>query len=151
MIDFDIKDEFLVLVDIERLKHVVQFVLNHEAIQEEVEISVVLGDNEMIRTLNRDYLGSDTPTDVLSFPSEEINPETGFRYLGDIMISIPRALEQAETSNHPLSAELELLLVHAVLHLLGFDHADLEEKQLMWIEQTAILKTLNTPLNCFPD
>ena len=151
MIDFDIKDEFLALVDIERLIHVVLFVLNHEAIQEEVEISVVLGDDDMIRTLNRDYLGSDTPTDVLSFPSEEINPESGFRYLGDIMISVPRAQEQAGISNHPLSAEIELLLVHAVLHLLGFDHGDLEEKQIMWAEQTEILKKLDTPLNCFPE
>ncbi len=106
------------------------------------EITILLTDDAQLHQLNRDYLGIDSPTDVLSFPASETDPETGARYLGDIIISIPRAESQARAAGHPLEAEVQLLVVHGVLHLLGHDHAHAEEKSKMWKAQGEILETL---------
>jgi probable rRNA maturation factor len=95
-----------------------------------------------LQELNRDYLGIDAPTDVLSFPASETDPETGARYLGDILISVPRAQSQAEAAGHALESEVQLLVVHGVLHLLGHDHAKPEEKRRMWKAQAEILESL---------
>ena len=106
------------------------------------DLTVVLTDDARLQTLNRDYLGIDAPTDVLSFPASETDPETGARYLGDIIISIPRAEAQAKSAGHPLEAEVQLLVVHGVLHLLGHDHAEAEEKTKMWKAQAEVLERL---------
>jgi len=106
------------------------------------DISIVLTDDARLHQLNREYLGVDSPTDVLSFPASETDPETGARYLGDILISIPRAEEQAKLAGHPLESEVQLLVVHGVLHLLGHDHADAKEKAAMWQVQTEILESI---------
>ena len=106
------------------------------------DISIVLTDDARLHQLNRDYLGVDAPTDVLSFPASETDPETGARYLGDILISIPRAEEQAKLAGHPLESEVQLLVVHGILHLLGFDHAEAEEKTKMWKAQAEILESI---------
>ena len=103
---------------------------------------IVLTDDRQLHELNRDYLGVDAPTDVLSFPASESDPETGSTYLGDILISIPRANQQAQTAGHPVEAEVQLLVVHGVLHLLGYDHADEDEKARMWEEQGKVLEKL---------
>jgi probable rRNA maturation factor len=95
-----------------------------------------------IQALNRDYLGHDDPTDVLSFPADEVDPATGVRYLGDVAISIARAAEQARRAGHSLEAEAQLLVVHGVLHLLGHDHADPADKERMWAAQAEILEQL---------
>jgi probable rRNA maturation factor len=108
----------------------------------DTELTIVLTDDAQLRELNRDYLGIDAPTDVLSFPASETDPETGARYLGDILISVPRARDQAEAAGHPLESELQLLVVHGVLHLLGHDHAQAEEKARMWKAQAEILEGL---------
>jgi probable rRNA maturation factor len=71
-----------------------------------------------------------------------MDPETGARYIGDILISIPRAQAQADAAGHPLEAEVQLLVVHGVLHLIGHDHAEAEDKARMWKAQTEILKQL---------
>lgn len=105
-------------------------------------LSVVLADDARLQALNREYLGIDAPTDVLSFPASETDPETGGRYLGDILISVPRARAQAEAAGHPLESELQLLVVHGVLHLLGHDHAQAEDKARMWKAQAEILERL---------
>lgn len=115
-------------------------VLNHENAQG--DITIVLTDDSQLRELNRDYLGIDAPTDVLSFPASELDPETGARYLGDILISFSRASEQAQSAGHPLEAEIQLLVVHGTLHLLGYDHADAKEKKRMWAAQAEVLKRL---------
>jgi probable rRNA maturation factor len=104
------------------------------------DLSVVLTDDARLRQLNRDYLGADAPTDVLSFPASETDPETGSSYLGDILVSIPRAEAQAQAAGHPLEAEVQLLVVHGVLHLLGYDHANPEEKSRMWAAQAEVLE-----------
>lgn len=108
----------------------------------EGDITVVLTDDSRLHKLNREYLGIDAPTDVLSFPASETDPETGARYLGDILISIPRADAQAKAAGHPIESEVQLLVVHGVLHLLGYDHADAKEKSKMWKAQAEILERL---------
>ena len=116
--------------------------LEHEAESRESELSIVLTDEARLQGLNRDYLGIDAPTDVLSFPASETDPETGARYIGDVLISIPRAQLQADAAGHPLEWEAQLLVVHGVLHLLGHDHAQATEKARMWKAQAEILERL---------
>jgi probable rRNA maturation factor len=87
-------------------------------------------------------LGQNTATDVLAFPSEESDPDSGARYLGDVLISIPRAAEQAAVAGHSLEAEAQLLVVHGVLHLLGHDHTVAADKARMWAAQAEILGEL---------
>ena len=106
------------------------------------DITIVLTDDAQLHELNRDYLGVDAPTDVLSFPASESDPETGAPYLGDILISIPRATQQAQAAGHPVEAEVQLLVVHGTLHLLGYDHAEAEEKARMWDAQADVLERL---------
>jgi len=115
-------------------------VLSHQAT--DGDLSIVLTDDAQLHELNRDYLGIDAPTDVLSFPASETDPETGRRYLGDILISVPRADEQAWAARHPLEAEVQLLIVHGTLHLLGYDHAEEDEKARMWKVQAEVLERL---------
>jgi probable rRNA maturation factor len=78
----------------------------------------------------------------LSFPASESDPETGARYLGDILISVSRAAEQAKTAGYDVRDELQLLVVHGVLHLLGHDHAEAEGKARMWAAQSEVLERL---------
>ncbi len=106
------------------------------------DLSVVLSDDEQLQQLNRDYLGIDAPTDVLSFSASETDPESGEPYLGDILISVARAAQQAQAAGHPLAAEVQLLVVHGVLHLLGHDHAEPGQKARMWADQAEVLKLL---------
>src|SRR4026209_2282829 len=114
------------------IERTVRAALAHQQESLDSNLSVVLTDNRKLRTLNRDYLGIDAPTDVLSFPASEPDPETGARYIGDILISIARAQIQATGAGHPLESEVQLLVVHGVLHLLGHDHAEAQEKVRMW-------------------
>ena len=106
------------------------------------DMTIVLTDDRQLHELNLDYLGVDSPTDVLSFPAGEVDPETEALYLGDIAVSIPRATQQAQTGGHPLEAEVQLLVVHGTLHLLGYDHSTDEEKAVMWAEQARVLERL---------
>jgi len=126
------------------IEHAACAALKHQKESPKANLSVVLTDNRKLRALNRDYLGIDAPTDVLSFPASEADesetdPETGSRYLGDILISIPYARKGAKQAGNSLEAEVQLLVVHGVLHLLGHDHAKLKEKAKMWKAQREIL------------
>lgn len=116
--------------------------LEHESRPLDSELSIILTDDTRLHELNLNYLGVDAPTDVLSFPASETDPETGARYIGDILISITRAQSQATAAGHPLESEVQLLVVHGVLHLLGHDHAEAQEKARMWQAQTEILAQL---------
>ena len=124
------------------LEHAANAALAKQAHSLDVELSVILTDDARLHELNLNYLGVDAPTDVLSFPASETDPETGARYIGDILISIPRAQAQAEAAGHSLEAEVQLLVVHGVLHLMGHDHAEAEEKARMWKAQAEILEGL---------
>lgn len=108
----------------------------------DADLTLVLTDDSHIQALNREFLGHDTPTDVLSFPADESDPETGRHYLGDVIISLPRAIEQAGERGHAVESEAQLLVVHGVLHLLGHDHAGKQEKTAMWAAQATILESL---------
>lgn len=106
------------------------------------DITLLLAGDDLVRSLNRRYLRRDRTTDVLSFPSGERAIGRGSAYLGDIAISVPRARVQANRAGHSLSAELQLLVVHGVLHLLGHDHRTAVQKRRMWGLQAAVLANL---------
>ncbi len=102
-------------------------VFAYEQITEAAEINVTFIDDEEIRRLNKQFRNKDSATDVLSFPLGERgnwdkNPETGASMIGDIAISMERALEQAERAGHGLKWEVAVLTIHSALHLLGYDH-----------------------------
>lgn len=132
------------LTEIERL-------LNYAGAKEEVqagsELSVTFVSNERIQEINRDYRDKDRATDVISFAMEELGEGemeiVGAeipRILGDIIISIPKAREQAEEYNHSFMRELGFLAVHGFLHLLGYDHLTPEEEKQMVNKQNEILE-----------
>lgn len=110
------------------------------------EMTLALSDDAHLHELNRQFLEIDAPTDVLSFPSGETDPDSQALYLGDVIISYPRALAQANTGGHAVEDELQLLTVHGALHLLGHDHADDEQKAVMWALQARALEALGCPL-----
>ena len=102
-------------------------VLQAEKFGSDAEVSVSFVDNERIHELNAQYRNVDIETDVLSFPMGEngeydTNMDTGAKILGDIVISVPKAMEQAKAYNHSLQREIGFLTVHSMLHLLGYDH-----------------------------
>ncbi|KAB2493551.1 rRNA maturation RNase YbeY [Priestia endophytica] len=111
------------------------------------ELSLTFVDNDAIQDINREYRGKDKPTDVISFAMEEMGEgeleivgEDLPRALGDIIISIPKAEEQAEEYGHSFMRELGFLAVHGFLHLLGYDHETEEEEKEMFTRQTEILE-----------
>lgn len=126
------------------MRTAVKTTLSQQMQLDECIVSIWLTDDAHIQQLNRDYLGYDKPTDVLSFPAGDEMPgmHEELDYLGDIAISVPYATRQAERAGHDLAAEIQLLTVHGVLHLLGHDHADPHEKETMWAAQTAVLTLL---------
>jgi probable rRNA maturation factor len=121
--------------------------LSHERDGEEPDLTLRLTDDEQMQALNNQYRGVDSSTDVLAFPSGEADPDSGSVYLGDVVISVPRAASQAQVGGHSLEAELQLLVVHGVLHLLGYDHASDDDKALMWGVQAEILTAIGCPID----
>lgn len=115
--------------------------LAHQGVEPPAALTVLLTGDEALQIMNREFRGLDTPTDVLSFESDLEIPEVG-RYLGDIAIAIPTALRQAAAHPHNPRQEFELLTVHGVLHLLGHDHAEEDEKKKMWEAQEEIQNQL---------
>lgn len=124
------------------LERAAQETLRFTSTSSGVDLTILVSDDAQLRQLNHQFLGIDEPTDVLSFPAGHIDPDTNTTYLGDIVLSYPRASEQAIAAGHPLEEELRLLAVHGVLHLLGYDHAEPEEQAVMWNAQDQILKRL---------
>jgi probable rRNA maturation factor len=132
----------LTYVDQTALERAAQLTLRRAGIDANSEAVIVVSDDAHLQALNRQFLGVDAPTDVLSFPGGDTDPDSDALYLGDVIISLPRAQAQAAASGHPLRDELQLLVVHGMLHLLGYDHAEESEKAEMWGIQTAILEDL---------
>ena len=125
-------------------------VLQLENFDGSAEVSVRFVDNEEIRKLNKQYRNIDKETDVLSFPMGEngvydVNHDTGAKILGDIVISMEKAVEQAKMYNHPLQREVGFLTVHSMLHLLGYDHMEPEEEKEMFAKQKEILELAGIP------
>lgn len=129
---------------LEALETAVTATLRHAQTALPAALTLLITDDAQIRQLNRDFRDEDKPTDVLSFPAGAALPgmDEALPYLGDIAISAPYAQRQAQAAGHPLTAELQLLAVHGVLHLLGYDHGAPEEKAEMWAMQTAVLSAL---------
>ena len=148
MIDFifDYTDETLTENQEQVLKKAVETALEMEGFELDCEISVVITDNEGIREINRDYRDIDAPTDVLSFPQYDFVEPTVFAetpvepvMLGDIVISKERLISQAEEIGHSFEDELSYLTVHSVLHLLGYDHIDEQDKKIMRAREKLIV------------
>ncbi len=145
-IEVQIDERFRTQVQSEPLHGAALATLIHQRVEELCELAVVVTDDEALRELNCRHRGIDAPTDVLAFPDETRGPFVGApglsRYLGDIIISFPRAGDQAAEAGHAVQAELQLLVVHGVLHLLGYDDVMEEQRAKMWAAQAEILQTL---------
>lgn len=122
-------------------------VLSMEEFDGKAEVSVTFVDDDTIHQLNKQYRNIDRATDVLSFPLGEngvydINNDTGAKLLGDIVISIPHALDQADRYGHTLQREIGFLTVHSMLHLLGYDHVNggIESVRMREKEETVLTK-----------
>jgi probable rRNA maturation factor len=127
------------------LRNAAQATLLQQRVPAGVELTIVITGNAQLRSLNRAFRDVDAPTDVLSFATDErLRPNAV--YLGDVIISYPKAREQAKAGGHSVQAELQLLVVHGVLHLLGYDHYTKAEKNLMWKAQAAVLKKLGAEI-----
>ncbi|MGL4694706.1 rRNA maturation RNase YbeY [Enterococcus larvae] len=136
---------------IREVENLLQFAADFLDISEDTELSVTFMDNEGIRVINRDYRGKDAATDVISFAMEEQgdgempvifdeDDDMAFpRNLGDLMISIERAAEQAVDYGHSFERELGFLAVHGFLHLNGYDHMNEEDEKEMFGLQKEIL------------
>ena len=134
-------------------------VLRLEQFEGPAEISVTVVDNKQIHELNRLHRGIDAPTDVLSFPMGEngvydINPENGAQILGDVVISMEKAAEQADRYGHTLQREVGYLTAHSVLHLLGYDHENnglervrMREKEELVMTQLGLPSTSSYVMN----
>lgn len=127
-----------------RLKSLAQRLLQAERCGENTEASILLTDDESIRILNRDYRRIDSATDVLSFSQTEGDegpagePDDGL--LGDVVISVETARRQAREQGRSLDEELDTLLAHGLLHLLGYDHEKPEDEERMFARQDELLK-----------
>jgi len=117
------------------IKKAIKAALVFERIDYGCEINVKITHNAGVQNLNREYRQKDAPTDVLSFPMGDVNPENGLMILGDIVISAEKAKEQSETLNQSIEREIMFLAVHAVLHLLGYDHELSEDDDLVMINK----------------
>jgi len=128
--------------DQERLISLADFSLNSMGIHPDSELSISIVDEEEMSSLHMQWMDEPGPTDVLSFPMDEMKPysaTTGPGILGDIVLCPEFAVEQARTAGHSLQEELELLTVHGVLHLLGFDHRENDERKIMFAKQDELL------------
>lgn len=129
--------------------------LNARFVQPDTEMGLLITGQERIQELNKSYRGKDKPTDVLSFymtkgsslaqTSDEFDfaaPPDGFAHLGEVIISYPQAVIQAKERNHPVKKEMATLVIHGILHLLGFDHNTDEEEDEMKALEEDILKNM---------
>ena len=129
-----VADEQDVAVDIETLRRLAAFVLAHQRVPDTMELSVLCVAPDVIAELNRHHMDADRPTDVLAFPMDLPGEALGDEpaVLGDVVLCPAVAVEQAPRHGKSATAELELLLVHGILHLLGHDHAEPDERDVMF-------------------
>ena len=142
MILITVQDNFRELIADQLLKSAAEAVLFECSLPDSPSLLIRITDDEELKTLNLQYRGIDKTTDVLSFLADFEDPDLESRYLGDIVIAYPRAEEQAHKRGHFVEAELQLLVVHGTLHLLGYEHGEKTEKEDMWSIQSRILERL---------
>lgn len=145
-IDFMDETNELKKADFDLVESLLNFAANKLEIEPDSEVSITFVSNERIQEINRDYRDKDQPTDVISFAMEElgegeieINGVNMPRVLGDIIISVSKAHEQANDYGHPFTRELGFLALHGFLHLLGYDHMTAEDEKEMFGLQKDIL------------
>lgn len=136
-------------IEAEWMQGVVEKILVSENMPLNVEVSLLLTGQERIQELNREYRGKDKPTDVLSFalseqkddpePTAFIGPPDGLMHLGEVIISYPQAVIQAEEHGHSPKKEMAILIVHGILHILGYDHEKPELEPAMEAKEKAIM------------
>jgi len=132
------------------LEAVARKLLTAENIGAKAEVGLVISTGERVQELNRDYRGQDEPTDVLAFSARDeadglppfIPPPDGVLHLGEVIISYPQALIQAEEHGHPIKKELSILLIHGLLHLLGYDHEESEAERKMQAREKELLSLI---------
>jgi len=147
-IGIHVEEKFRGLVDEGWARRIAQTVLRAEGVAPPYEVSLVFTDSETVQRLNRDYRGVDEPTDVLAFymlPQTEVDdsfalPPDGVTRLGEVIISYPQAVAQAREQGHSPERELALLVIHGILHLLGYDHEEPEEESKMRERERELLK-----------
>jgi probable rRNA maturation factor len=147
-IEIFVEEEFRGLVDGGWVKKIVRQVLKAEGVALPHEVGLVFTDSETVQRLNRDYRSVDEPTDVLAFymlPQKGADsffalPPDGVTRLGEVIISYPQAVAQAREQEHPPERELALLIIHGILHLLGYDHEEPEEESKMRERERELLE-----------
>ncbi len=131
------------------IKGIVKSALAAQGIGDDVEMGLVIASQERVQELNKTYLGKDEPTDVLAFSAREelgadlppfVPPPDGVLHLGEVIISYPQAVKQAEEHLHSIKREVAILVIHGVLHLLGYDHGEPELARQMAAREATILK-----------
>ncbi|MDD5083053.1 MAG: rRNA maturation RNase YbeY [Dehalococcoidales bacterium] len=149
-----IDDDFKLCLDKTWLRCVTRETLRAQELGPDVEVGLVITGPERLCQLNREYLGINEPTDVLSFPmlsqpgageelgSPFVTPLDGVLHLGEVIISYPQAVTQAAERQHPAKREVAILIIHGVLHLLGYDHAEAEAARQMSALESEILSRI---------
>ncbi len=133
-------------VDAGWLEGIARRVLAAEKIGAKSEMGLVISSGERVQQLNRDYRQLDEPTDVLAFSARDeadspfIPPPDGILHLGEVIISYPQAVLQAEERGHPLEKELSILVIHGLLHLLGYDHEESDDERRMQAREKELLE-----------
>ena len=142
-----IPDEYKDHLSDELLYSAVEAVLLEGKLPDFPSVTVLITDDEQIRELNQRYRGIDKSTDVLAFGTDFLDPDLDARYLGDVVISYPQARSQAKSRGHKIEEEVQLLVIHGTLHLLGYDHDTEARKSEMWSLQSSILGKLGIPID----
>ena len=144
-IDIQIASRYLDKVKPALLRQAARAALAQQRLQG--DLTIVITGNAQLRALNRAFRQVDAPTDVLSFATDD-QPRASkqTRYLGDVIISYTQANAQAKAGGHPVGAELQLLVVHGVLHLLGHDHDTRPGEAKMWQAQARILTSIGAAI-----
>ena len=141
-IAFLIDESYNDLVSKETLLTAVEATFVEGRVLDSPSITVLISDDEHLKAMNLRYRGIDKATDVLAFDAGFDDPDFETRYLGDVAISCQQAQKQADSLGHTVEEELQLLVVHGILHLLGFDHNTDVRKEEMWSIQTQVLAEL---------
>lgn len=139
-------------IEVRRLQVAAQTVLEQHEIDAGSSMTIVITGNNAVRNLNKLHRRVDAPTDVLSFPADPLPPELAEEgaYLGDIIIAHDYALAQAQRLEHDFHESLALLVIHGVLHLLGYDHVIAPQKAKMWAAQARALQALGLSEDLVP-
>lgn len=140
---FDNRQDIMEITDdsFKAIEKAIESVIKAEELEEDFEVSVSFVTNEEIKELNKEFRNVDSETDVLSFPMDDEEFE-GVIILGDIVLSTQRIIEQANDFGHSLEREMAYLTVHSMLHLLGYDHMNGDEKEEMRSREKEIMKEL---------